>query len=178
MFNEQNTAEALIVDSMVKSGWRIVEGPQLDRQVSDVLNEADLRVALMKLNPDLQNDADRVDEVIHRLRSVIIGVQGDGLVTANEKFTSWVRGEESMPFGSNGMHVPIKLIDFDVVSNNDFVVSRQVTFSAGQTKRFDVVGFVNGKLLPCCPVGLLKIDTTFLPPVVPAHKTLVVIFQF
>jgi len=144
MFNEQNTAEALIVDSMVKSGWRIVEGPQLDRQVSDVLNEADLRVALMKLNPDLQNDADRVDEVIHRLRSVIIGVQGDGLVTANEKFTNWVRGEESMPFGLDGMHVPIKLIDFDVVSNNDFVVSRQVTFSAGQTKRFDVVGFVNG----------------------------------
>ena len=115
MFNEQNTAEALIVDSMVKSGWRIVEGPQLDRQVSDVLNEADLRAALMKLNPDLQNDADRVDEVIHRLRSVIIGVQGDGLVTANEKFTNWVRGEESMPFGLDGMHMPIKLIDFDVV---------------------------------------------------------------
>ena len=144
MFNEQNTAEALIVDAMIKSGWKLVEGPQILRDVSDVLNEEDLRTALSRLNPDLREDSSRVDEVVHRLRGVIIGVQGDGLVTANEKFTNWIRGEESMPFGHNGMHVPIRLIDFENISNNDFVVARQVTFTAGQTKRFDVVGFVNG----------------------------------
>jgi type I restriction enzyme R subunit len=92
VFNEQNTAEALIVDAMIKSGWKLVEGPQILRDVSDVLNEEDLRTALSRLNPDLREDSSRVDEVVHRLRGVIIGVQGDGLVTANEKFTN--RSEE------------------------------------------------------------------------------------
>ena len=42
-----------------------------------------------------------------------MGVRSDGLVKANEAFADWLTGEKSMPFGENGEHVTIKLIDFD-----------------------------------------------------------------
>ena len=69
---------------------------------------------------------------------------GAGLVGANEEFMAWVRGEQSMPFGPEGEHVTIRLIDFDDIEHNTFVVANQVTFSLGIERRFDVVGFVNG----------------------------------
>jgi type I restriction enzyme R subunit len=38
-------------------------------------------------------------------------VQADGLVRANENFMAWLRGEKTMPFGHNGEHVPVRLVD-------------------------------------------------------------------
>ena len=82
--------------------------------------------------------------IIYKLRAVVQGVIGDGLVAANEKFMSWLRGDQTMPFGTNGEHVTIRLIDADDTHQNSFVVSNQVTFNLGPEKRFDIVGFVNG----------------------------------
>ena len=64
------------------------------------------------------------------LRAIVAGL-GAGLVSANEEFMAWVRGEQSMPFGPAGEHVTIRLIDFDDVEHNTFVVANQVTFSLG-----------------------------------------------
>ncbi|OPY30844.1 MAG: hypothetical protein A4E32_02169 [Methanomassiliicoccales archaeon PtaU1.Bin124] len=50
-----------------------------------------------------------------------------------------------MPFGPNGEHVPVRLIDTDQPLNNHLVVTNQWTFQAGPLeKRFDVVFVVNG----------------------------------
>ena len=50
-----------------------------------------------------------------------------------------------MPFGENGQHVTIRLIDFEDLRNNRFVVTRQYTYRAGTTeKRADIVLLVNG----------------------------------
>ena len=74
-----------------------------------------------------------------------MGVRSDGLVKANEEFSAWALGERSMPFGANGEHVTIRLIDFDDIEQNTFVVTQQLTFRAGKTeKRADLVLIVNG----------------------------------
>lgn len=75
-----------------------------------------------------------------------MGCTQDGLVRANEAFTAWLRGEKSMPFGPDGEHVTIRLVDYDDLSNNDFVVSTQVTFKPRPNFecRFDLVLYVNG----------------------------------
>ena len=74
-----------------------------------------------------------------------MGARSDGLVKANEEFTAWALGERSMPFGPNGQHVTIRLIDFDNIEQNSFVVTQQFTFRAGKTeKRADLVLLVNG----------------------------------
>lgn len=144
MFDEGTTVEAMIIGRMMASGWTYRHGPSLPRLASDVLLETELAQALERLNPEIAANPDRADEVIYKLRAVIGGVAGGGLVGANEQFMSWVRGEQSMPFGPNGEHVTIQLVDFEVMARNAFIVANQVTFSLGVLKRFDIVGFVNG----------------------------------
>jgi type I site-specific restriction-modification system R (restriction) subunit len=87
----------------------------------------------------------RVDDVLYRLRAIVMSARSDGLVKANEEFAAWMLGERSMPFGADGQHVTIRLIDFDDIERNSFVVTQQFTFRAGKTeKRADLVLLVNG----------------------------------
>lgn len=144
-FNESNTVEAFIRDRLKSSGWTFVDRDKLARQQQDVLVESDLRDILVRLNPTIAGRPERADEVLYRLRAAIMTVRDTGLVKANEEFAAWLLGERSMPFGENGEHVTIRLIDFDTLKNNRFVVTQQFTFRAGKTeKRADIVLLVNG----------------------------------
>src|SRR5262245_3306127 len=132
----------MVLDRMTKLGWSYIHGPSLERATTDVLLESVLAGSLSRLNPDIAAQPDRADEVIYKLRAVIGGVIGGGLVGANEEFMSWVRGEQTMPFGPDGEHVTIWIIDFDEVEPNDFIVSNQVTFSLGVGIRLYVLMFL------------------------------------
>ncbi len=145
MFTEANTIAQMILDACVKLGWRYVYAPTLSRQTSEVFVESLLRQALIKLNPEIAEQPDRADEVIYKLRAILLSVQNDGLVRSNEALAEWLQGDKTMPFGPNGEHTTIRLIDFDNPANNDFAVCNQWTFQVGQlAKRFDVVLLVNG----------------------------------
>ena len=144
MFTEANAVEEFILTRMVGLGWTYVFGPDLPRSNGDVLLDSVLAEALCLLNPEIAEEPARAEEVIYKLRAVIQGVGGDGLVRANEELMAWVRGERTMPFGHNGEHVTIRLLDFDDCSKSAFVVSNQVTFTQGPQRRFDLVCFVNG----------------------------------
>ncbi len=126
-------------------GWSFLPGAQLPRATTDVLVESHLRDALIRLNPEIAARPDRADEVLYRLRAILLSVNADGLVRANEEFAAWLRGERSMPFGPRGEHTGVRLVDFDAVVNNRCLVATQLVFTAGaQTRRFDLVLFVNG----------------------------------
>lgn len=124
-------------------GWHFVPGALLPRAETDVLVEVDLRAALIRLNPEIEAEPDRADRVIYRLRAILLSVGNSGLVAANEAFTAWLRGEVTMPFGPNGEHTTVRLIDFDSPSNNHFVAASEVTFRVPE-KRFDLVLYANG----------------------------------
>ncbi len=125
--------------------WDYHSVAEVPRQLGDVMVESWLREALIRLNPEIAAQPDRADEVIYALRAILLSVQGDGLVRANENFMAWLRGEKTMPFGPNGEHVTVRLIDSSSLSQNRYVVTNQWTFRAGSVeKRFDVVFLVNG----------------------------------
>lgn len=147
--------------------WNYVESTHIPRQLNEVMVETWVREALIALNPEIAAQPDRADEVIYALRAILLSVQGDGLVRANENFMAWTRGEKTMPFGQNGEHTPVRLIDFNSPSNNRLTVTNQWIYSRtgvlppahspsgrgladsrdeGQSveKRFDVVLLVNG----------------------------------
>src|SRR5213083_1408082 len=111
--------------------WTYVSGPELRRQNGDVMVESWLREALIRLNPEIAAQPDRADEVIYNLRACILSVQADGLVRANENFMAWLRGEKTMPFGHNGEHVPVRLVDAIQPANNRLTVTNQWTFQVG-----------------------------------------------
>ena len=144
-FNESNTVEAFIRDRLHDLGWDFIDHATLPRQPQEVLIESHLRDALIRLNPTIAERPERADEVLYRLRAAIMTVRDTGLVKANEEFAAWLLGERSMPFGENGEHVTIRLIDFEDLKQNRFVVTQQFTFRAGKTeKRADLVLLVNG----------------------------------
>src|SRR5262245_31261121 len=165
-FNESNTVEAFIRDRLCGNityytavgsglarhnrglsglGWHYLAPQNLGRLPQEVLVESQLREALIRLNPEIAAQPDRADDVLYRLRAILMGVRGDGLVKANEEFTAWLTGERSMPFGKDGEHVTIRLIDFDDLERNQYVVTTQYTVRAGATeKRADLVLLVNG----------------------------------
>lgn len=144
MFTEANSVEFFVRDLLKGVGWEYLPSEALARSMSDVLVEEHLRDALIRLNPEIAKKPDRADEVIYKLRAIILTVQTDGLVRANEEFASWLCGERSMPFGANNEHVPVRLIDFDNIKNNRFVVATQYSFTAGQNRIPDIVLLVNG----------------------------------
>jgi type I restriction enzyme R subunit len=149
-FTESNTVEQMILDAAtrhegMKTMWTYVFGPQLPRLTTEVMVESWVRDALVRLNPEIAAQPDRADEVIYNLRACILSVKADGLVRANENFMGWLRGEKSMPFGPNGEHVPVRLIDVETPANNRLTVCNQWTYQVGSVeKRFDVVFVVNG----------------------------------
>ncbi|MBX3651080.1 MAG: HsdR family type I site-specific deoxyribonuclease [Burkholderiales bacterium] len=125
--------------------WTYAPHDQVPRAPNEVMVESWLREALIALNPEIAARPDRADEVIYALRAILLSVQADGLVRANENFMAWLRGEKTMPFGPNGEHVAVRLIDAANLAANRLVVTNQWTFQAGSIeKRFDVVFVVNG----------------------------------
>ena len=165
-FNEANTVEAFVRDLLCGGvthhtavgpglarragqlsglGWHYLSHENLPRQPQEALVEDHLRDALIRLNPVIAAQPDRAADVLYRLRAIIMGVRSDGLVKANEEFAAWLVGDKSMPFGENGEHVTIKLIDFEDLKQNQYVVTQQYTFRAGKTeKRADLVLLANG----------------------------------
>jgi type I restriction enzyme, R subunit len=165
-FNESNTVEAFVRDQLCGGvthhtavghglarrnrqisglGWHFLSAANLPRQPHEVFVEDHLREALIRLNASIAAQPDRVDDVLYRLRAIVMTVRDSGLVKANEEFVAWLLGERSMPFGDNGEHVTIRLVDFDDIQQNQFVVTQQFIVRAGKTeKRADLVLLVNG----------------------------------
>ncbi len=168
MFNEANTVEAYLYDllsgpskpvptNVVQEpkatyghshkglGWRRIASADLPRQPQEVLVESWVREALIRLNLEIAAQPDRADEVLYKLRAIVLAVRADGLIRANEEMMAWIRGERSMPFGQNNEHVPVRLIDFDNLDQNQYVVTQQFTFRAGSAeRRADLMLVVNG----------------------------------
>ena len=145
MFNEQNTVEDMICDILSQDlGWRLVPSNSLKRATTDVLVESTLSEKIAELNEEVRQVPDRADEILYKLNSIIHSANEVGLVGANEEFAKWLKGEQSMPYSKEGQHVPIKLIDFENLENNDYVVTNQYSFKSKMNKRSDIMLLVNG----------------------------------
>jgi type I restriction enzyme, R subunit len=158
-FNEKNTVEHLLIQQLTSVNlnalnnnspqndsihWKYIPADSLQRAFTDVFILKDLKAALCRLNPVIAARPDRADEVIQKLRTLLLTVQNVGLVRANEAFAKWLRNEVSLPIGDNKEHIVIRLMDFDVLTNNRFVATNQFRFKAKETKIPDLVLFVNG----------------------------------
>jgi len=124
--------------------WVYQSADELPRGVNEVLVESELKAALLRLNPEIAQRPELADEVIYKLRAILISVNQIGLVKANEEFFKWLSGEKTMPFGDNNRHVPVRLLDFDDLANNRYVVTNQFRIHHRETKIPDVVLLING----------------------------------
>jgi type I restriction enzyme R subunit len=118
-FNEQNSVEHFIIHqlsgvnlnavkcNMAKEDaveydtvkWKYVQADLLPRDITEVFVEKELKEALCRLNPDIAANPERAEEVIHKLRAILITVNNVGLVRANEEFAKWLRNEVKIHIG-------------------------------------------------------------------------------
>lgn len=124
-FNEDNTIEAMLVDSARRIGWRFMDPEDIPRGDHEVLVEPWLMEALLRLNQGLTRE--QAATVVLKLRSAIIGTGAADLVTANQRFRSLLFDENTYPFGPDGEHVPIRFFDTDP-RKDDCVVTHQIEF--------------------------------------------------
>ena len=66
---------------------------ELPREFSDIMVEPMVKDALIRLNPEIAEEPSRADEVIYKLRSLILSVHAHNLVTQNELFKKHVLEE-------------------------------------------------------------------------------------
>lgn len=110
MFNEENSVENLVRDLLTNMKWDFIPRDELPRHETDVLVEEHLINSLIKLNPSIAQEPNRADEVLYRLRTIILSAKVMGLVRANEEFSRWIRNEKTMPFEEDGEHILRKRI--------------------------------------------------------------------
>lgn len=176
-FNESNTVEAFVIkelsghtfhtNAMVKEDivtygkqWKYIPSQDLKRSVNEVLLEDQLHQALQLLNPAIAANPALADEVIYKLRAILLSVGQIGLVRANQAFQKWMCGDESMPFGENNQHIPIQLIDFENLENNEYILTNQLRVHARETKIPDIVLYING-----IPVVVGELKTPIRPSI-------------
>ena len=142
--------EQIALEWFVECGYAHVHGPDIAPDVQgserasyqEVLLVDRLRAALLRCNAGLSDDD--ADEVVRRLQRN----DAPGIVEGNRRFHALLRDgveiERKRDDGTIGGAL-IRLVDLDVLSNNEFVVVNQFTVvEAGKNRRPDLVVFVNG----------------------------------
>jgi type I restriction enzyme R subunit len=128
-----------------KFGWQFAEDETLGRPLESVFLQDDLVSSLEKLNPEIAKVKGRADEVLAKLRAVLIGVRNDGLVASNEEFVAWICGRRTIKYIGTDQDVQVRLIDFEDPSNNILRVTTEATFHIGREhRRYDLVLWING----------------------------------
>lgn len=159
-FNELNSVEHYIIHQLTGvnlnssemqepkvaygSQWQYKSAAELNRSVNEVLIEQELKEALIRLNPEIAAKPELADEVIYKLRAILISVNQIGLVKANEEFFKWLGGDKTMPFGENNRHVPVRIFDFENLFENKYIITNQFRIHHRETKIPDIVLFING----------------------------------
>ena len=148
LFNEDNTMEQMLISILKGNGWTYIPAEELSRMHSDVMVEPMVKKALIRLNPEIAAEPSRADEVIYKIRTVILSVQPHNLVTQNELFKKLVFEENSFPFGKDGRMVPIRFFGTmrkEDIALNEYVVTNQWVYpQADGGKRLDIVLLING----------------------------------
>ena len=145
----ENEIELFAIELLEKQGFEYIYAPNIApdsespmrESFEDVILKEKLQDSLTTINPTL--DYDQIEYAVkqcQRLRST-------ELLTNNETFHKMLTEGITVEVQKDGVTRGeiVKLIDFDDVSNNDFIVSNQFTIvENGINKRPDLILFING----------------------------------
>ena len=139
MFNE-DMLEQSTMDIFSNLGYETLKGLDLERDYHEVLYLDYLFDDLKKINPSFDDDA--IKEAIR----IIKNFKYNNVVFDNKEFHKYLR--EGVPVEiqtkSGYVYKNVKLIDFDNIENNHFLVINQYWVNENELKRPDIVVFING----------------------------------
>ena len=156
-FLESNYENAVMI-LLDELGYTRLYGPDIERDYQSPLYMDALTERLPQINP--QADREAVEEALHKLTHIEHGT----LVQQNKQFSDWLQNGIEVTYQKNGelKNDLIQLVDYKNPERNVFHAINQWTVAEHETKRPDVVIFVNG--LPLVVVELktcMSEDTDF-----------------
>jgi len=145
----EDAIEQNLIDLLTTQGYRHIHGSELERSPDSVVLEYELKTSLKRLNPDLPESAR------HEAMQHVLHLGSNDIMTNNEKFHQMMTDGVTVEYFKQGetIGLQVRLMDFEHPENNDFLcVNQFVIKENNQSKRLDVVLFVNG--LPLVVVEL------------------------
>lgn len=156
-FLESNYENAILT-LLKELGYTCLYGPDIERDFRNPLYMDALAIQLSIINPAADKQA--LKEVLYKLMHLEHGT----LIQQNKLFMDWLQNGVEVSYQKEGetKHDIVQLIDYRDLSNNAFHAINQWTIVENETKRPDIVVFVNG--LPLVVVELktcMREETTF-----------------
>ncbi len=113
--------------------------PDLKRDYGDVVLFDVLESSLMRINKGVH-----VNAIKEAVRKITITELLDGVASNKEFHTYLTKGVKVTYFDGEDKHEIVKIIDFDNISNNEFLIMNQFTVIEIEHRIPDVVLFING----------------------------------
>lgn len=138
-FSESNYENA-VLELLDELGFTRLYGPDISRDYSSPLYIDALRERLPHINP--KADAQAIEEALRKLTRLDHGT----LIQQNKQFTDWLQNGLEVSYQKDGQtrHDLICLVDYDQPGRNSFHAVNQWTVVGNETKRPDLVIFING----------------------------------
>ena len=143
LFSEKSLIEDYFVEQLQQRSekrWRFVGGDELERESTEepLLTTAFIRT-LKSLNKDIGIGDDEVKQVLNEVK-----LRGSGSEDS-KKILNYFKDGVPIKFEKERVVKYVKLFDYVTVTNNDFVISRQITHQAGDKQiRNDIILYING----------------------------------
>jgi type I restriction enzyme R subunit len=167
-WNEKQLVENRIIDQLKLQGYEYIHGSVLDTErdsLREVVLEGRLSDAVKRINPWID------DNNLRKVVRYVTHIESTSLMEANElmhqDIVNYISIEQDL--GKGKKNQTVKLIDFDNVENNEFLVVDQFKVS-GVTDNIipDVILFVNG-----IPLVVIECKSAFVSnPLIQAAKQL------
>ena len=138
-YSEANYENA-VIQLIEQLGYTHVYGPDVARDYTDPLYSEVLESSLPVVNPGIPQEA--INEALFKLRNI----ENGKLEQRNLIFTDYLQNGIEVSFFQDGeqKNDRVKLLDYENINRNSFIVANQWTFKEYSEKRPDVVIFVNG----------------------------------
>jgi type I restriction enzyme, R subunit len=140
----EDDIEQNLIDLLKSEGYEYFHGTELDGVrggFDQVVIEGEFKASLQRLNPDLDELA------LADAYSQVLDLSSNDVMTNNEQFHNMLTSGVTIEVFENGQSVgkQVELVDFNTIQNNSFwVVNQFVIKENNQSKRLDVILFVNG----------------------------------
>lgn len=149
-YMESNYENAIIELFQSKLNYDYIYAPNVERDFHSPLYDEVLEESLFRINNGAPYDA--VKEALFKLRNF----ENSELVQKNAVFMDYLQNGIEVRYTENGEQKStiIYLADFENANNNSFIISNQWTFIENDTKRPDILIFLNG-----LPVAIMELKS-------------------
>lgn len=149
-YNENNYEQTIIGLFREKLGYEYVYGPTIERDYTEPYWREILEYKVRDLNRQAHPAA--IEEALRKVEHI----DGASLVERNEIFTHYLQDgvEVSYHTGTEIKADLIRLVDWNTIAENNFTIVNQWSYKEKETKRADIVVFLNG-----LPVVLMELKS-------------------